>query len=260
MLEIKFDRRFPAHQNAVDIFRNRWASKIEEIHPGLVSGEAPMFGPSDRRPSLAAQFLGFSPGTLKGMKILELGPLEGAHTYQLVHLGADDVLAIESNSEAFLKCLVVKEILQIPRCRFLLGDCLTFMQETTDKFDMIFCSGILYHMSDPFEMIKAISKHTDRVFLWTHYHDQKRSCDSPRIPKQVVCDGFQLTFYELEYGDTSYGKFWGGNMPTASWLTKEGVEQCFLHFGFELTIHENDLVHEGGPNIMATALRRSPVA
>ncbi len=37
------------------------------------------------------------------MNILELGPLEGAHTYQL------RILAIEANAEAFLKCLVVKE-------------------------------------------------------------------------------------------------------------------------------------------------------
>jgi 2-polyprenyl-3-methyl-5-hydroxy-6-metoxy-1,4-benzoquinol methylase len=159
MLENKFERRFPTHQNAIDIFRDHWASKIEEVCPGLTSGPGPYFS-ADRRPSIAAQYLGFEPGSLQGMNVLELGPLEGAHTYQLAKLGADRIIAIEANAEAFLKCLIVKEILQTPRCRFLLGDCLKFLQESHDQFDMIFCSGILYHMENPFELIKAISQHT----------------------------------------------------------------------------------------------------
>lgn len=79
--------------------------------------------------------MGLVPGSLDAMTILELGPLEGAHTYQLARLGAKHILAIEANSEAYLKCLVVKEILQIPRCRFLLGDCLIFLQAHHDPFD-----------------------------------------------------------------------------------------------------------------------------
>jgi 2-polyprenyl-3-methyl-5-hydroxy-6-metoxy-1,4-benzoquinol methylase len=255
MIESKFERRFPAHQNAVDIFHDHWASMIEEVNPGLTSGLAPMFGPLDRRPSIAAQYLGFVPGSLKGMNILELGPLEGAHTYQMIQLGANEVLAIEANSEAYLKCLVVKEILRMPRCRFLLGDCLAFLQETSDPFDMIFCSGILYHMENPFELIKAISQHTDRVFLWTHYFDPDVPLGAERVPKKVFFDDLKLTFYEQQYGDSSYGKFWGGNKPTASWMTKEAIELCFRYFGYDLTLHEDDRVHQGGPNIIATALR-----
>ena len=42
MLENKFERRFPTHQNAIDIFSDRWASKIEEVYPGLTSGPGPI--------------------------------------------------------------------------------------------------------------------------------------------------------------------------------------------------------------------------
>ncbi len=89
-------------QNAIDIFGDRWASKIEEVCPGQTSGPGPYLG-EDPRPSIAAQYLGFEPGSLQGMNILELGPLEGARTYQLAKLGADRILAIEANAEAFLK-------------------------------------------------------------------------------------------------------------------------------------------------------------
>ena len=167
LLDRKLERRMLSHQNAVDIFRGHWASKIEEVCPGLSSGIGPYFN-EDRRPLIAAQHLGFTPGSLHGMSLLDLGPLEGAHTYQLARFGVDRILAIEANAEAFLKCLIVKEILETPRCRFLLG--LKFLQESPDQFDMIFCSGILYPMENPFELVKAISRHTGRVFLWTHYY------------------------------------------------------------------------------------------
>jgi hypothetical protein len=257
MLENKFERRFPTHQNAVDIFGDRWASKIEEVYPGLTSGPGSYFS-ADRRPSIAAQYLGFEPGSLQGMNILELGPLEGAHTYQLVKLGADRILAIEANTEAFLKCLVVKEILQTPRCRFVLGDCLKFLQESHDQFDMIFCSGILYHMENPFDLIKAISRHTGRVFLWTTHHTPDGPTALARIPKPVVCDGLKLTFYEQTYtdADLALGTFWGGNRPTASWLSREDIERCFCHFGYDLTVHADE---PGifGPCITATGIRQA---
>jgi 2-polyprenyl-3-methyl-5-hydroxy-6-metoxy-1,4-benzoquinol methylase len=253
MLEKKFEGRFPTHQNAIDIFGDRWASNIGEVYPGLTSGPGPYFS-VDRRPSIAAQYLGFEPGSLEGMNILELGPLEGAHTYQLAKLGADRILAIEANAEAFLKCLVVKEILRTPRCRFLLGDCLKFLQESRGQFDMIFCSGVLYHMANPFELIKAISRHTGRVFLWTHYYDPDIPLEPARSPKVVICDGLELTFYEQAYGDPDYGKFWGGNAPTASWLSREAIEQCFRHFGYDLSVHEDNRATQAGHHITATAL------
>jgi len=76
MLENKLERGFPTHQNAIDIFGDRWASKIEEVYPGLTSGPG-LFFSADRRPAIAAQYLGFEPSSLQGMNILELGSLEG---------------------------------------------------------------------------------------------------------------------------------------------------------------------------------------
>jgi hypothetical protein len=60
-------------------------------------------------------------GRLDDMSLLELGPLEGAHTYQLEKLGAKSILAIEANVEAFLKCLITKEITGLQVAKFMLG-------------------------------------------------------------------------------------------------------------------------------------------
>jgi hypothetical protein len=38
--------------------------------------------------------------------------MEGMHTYQIDKLGAESVTSIETNSNTYLRCLVMKEILQ----------------------------------------------------------------------------------------------------------------------------------------------------
>jgi len=90
--------------------------------------------------------------------------------------------------------------------------------------------------------------------MWTHYYDADIPLELARSPKTVVCDGLELTFYEQAYGDHNYGKFWGGNAPTASWLSRDSIESCFRHFAYELTVHEDTRVSQAGPHIIATAL------
>lgn len=255
MLEVKLEKRFPTHQNAVELFGDRWLIRLEELYPGLNSGSGNYLR-FDSRPMIAANHLGFVPGSLHGMRVLELGPMEGAHTYQLSKLGAESVLAIEANSVAYLRCLVMKEILQPANCRFLLGDCVSFLQDTDQRFDLIFCSGILYHMENPFTLIEAITRRTNRVFLWTHYYDPDEPKGPDCRPRHVACDGLDLTFHEHTYGvDIANNPFWGGNNPVASWLSRDDIERCFQHFGFAVAVHEDSRHLDAGHYITATAIR-----
>ena len=147
----RFSASTPSHNNAVDIFASEWASDLAEVLPGVPHSGTPMFY-QDERPRQAARYLG-EYSKFENMTILELGPLEGAHSYQLEQLGAKTIVAIESNVDAFLKCLVVKNMLSL-NTTYLLGDSVAFLKETVEKFDLIFASGILYHMEDPIELIR----------------------------------------------------------------------------------------------------------
>jgi len=101
-------RRPPDHRNAIDLFAGRWATDLSRLNPAWQSGgKADLL--ADPRPAQAARYLG-SGGRIDGMSFLELGPLEAAHTYQLEQLGADRILAIEANGDAYLKCLKVRRI------------------------------------------------------------------------------------------------------------------------------------------------------
>jgi len=83
----RFETKAPHHQNAIDIFKGGWASNLSEVLPGAISGDVPLFV-ADGRPRAAAAGLGQG-GRLDGMRVLELGPLEGGHSYALEKLGAD---------------------------------------------------------------------------------------------------------------------------------------------------------------------------
>jgi hypothetical protein len=76
-----FELRYPTPQTAVDIFSGRWASDLSKVCPVVGTGQADVFV-GDSRPKLAAESLGNKDGRLDGMRILELGPLEAAHSYQ----------------------------------------------------------------------------------------------------------------------------------------------------------------------------------
>ena len=231
MAERKFELRYPSPQTAVDIFAGKWASDLSKVCPVVGTGQADLFV-GDGRPIQAAKTLGNKDGRLDGMCILELGSLEGAHSYQLERLGAASIVGIETNVDAFLKCLIVKEILNLQHTHFKFGDALEFLTKTEDRFDIVFCSGVLYHMRDPVTLIKAICNVTNKCFVWTHYYnDECGNNDGKRAKRHVNVSGFDTVYYELEYPDVQNGTFLGGNDNVRAWMTRDDVMCCFKYFG-----------------------------
>lgn len=248
----KFEERAPSHANAIEIFAGRWATDLSEFDPAWRGGEAKLL--VDPRPGYAARYLGTA-DRLDGMKVLELGPLEGAHTYQLEQLGAARILAIESNAEAYLKCLIMKEALGMQRATFMLGDFSLYLRDTAERFDLVFCCGVLYHMEDPLALIRDIARVTDKCLVWTHDYDPGRASDRQPVP--VVVDGFSATYFGARYHDRAQGSFWGGNKPTASWMTRDDIIAAFRHFGFDtVEIIDDQTEAKPGPAFSFAARRR----
>jgi hypothetical protein len=240
----KFTQRAPSPQNAVDIFRGRWASDISEILPGIHSGPTGHFA-GDPRPGFLLKNFGTEQGTLAGMRILELGPLEGAHTFQLEGFGADEVVAIEANAEAYLKCLIVKEILELKKIRFLYGDFMEYLREDDTKWNIIFCCGVLYHMIDPIALIELISQRTDRVFVWTHYCASESQSTYTAVTKR----GEQFKYYSHVYAGRDSGTFWGGVQDKSFWMSRDDILRAFKMYGFvNVDVHHEEPNHQNGPS------------
>lgn len=252
----KFEHRAPALQNMLDIFQGRWATNCSFIAPGTTSGNVPFFT-DDPRPRQAAEFF----GGINGKRILELGPMEGAHTWLLSHLGAREVVAIEANAEALMKCLIVKELSGMQNVKFLYGDLIEYLSARPGGFDAIFCSGVMYHMTDPVNLIALMCACVDQVFVWTHYIRPDHPEDFGRGPgslqQQVVeRDGACYEYFVGQYGDRRNAMFLGGNEDTCAWMSLEGIQKAFDRSGFDISIVSLEENHFNGPAVTFGARRR----
>lgn len=237
----------PSSQNALDIFKGEWSSKLPDTT--LIAGSLLLF--DDARLKWGLDQL----GGVENKSVLELGPLEAGHTYTLEQAGAASILSIEANTRAYLKCLIIKEIFKLERTRFLCGDFVAYLQNSKQDFDVCIASGVLYHMTNPMELISLLSEVTRNIYFWTHY------CE-PEITRfasssETEYRGFQHTLYKRPYGATlSTSHFCGGGNPFANWLTREDLLSGLRFFGFEeIQISFDDRDHPHGPSVAILATR-----
>jgi Protein of unknown function (DUF1698) len=248
----------PSKQNVINLFDGEWSSVLP---PGvdLVTrpGTAGLF--DDGRVKWAEEVL----GSFSGCSVLELGPLEGGHSYMFQTSGASEVVAIEANSRAFLKCLCIKEILGLNKVAFLLGDFMHYLEENTRRFDLIFASGVLYHMDDPVRLLDLISRHTDKVYVWTHYFDLDIIGANERLSRKFGdLANYSYEGFSYEAATQSYGEalewvgFTGGVRPTSKWLTRDSILAAMKLFGFrDVQVNFQQPDHPNGPAFAFCAKR-----
>lgn len=250
----------PHPQNALDLFEGNWMCDVPSEEGRLTSGKIPAF--EDGR----IEWLKSQLDTFRGMHVIELGPYEAGHTYMFEKGGAASVTAIEANTYSFLKCLTVKEVTNLTRSRFLLGDFVEYLRRVDKRFDLAAASGVLYHMKDPAELIYLLSRVTDVLFIWTHYHEQEIIDANPalegRFGEGVETEfrGFKHTLYQYQYTtELQLEYFAGGNAQYSRWMRREDILACLQTFGFAtVNVGMDDPEHPNGPCFCVLGLK--PVA
>lgn len=241
----------PSDQNALDLFHGEWSSQPPASRPELKAGATPLF--DDPRIGWAHDRLiemGLGDG-FKGRRVLELGPLEGGHTYLIDRLGARAITAIEANGRAYLKCLIAKEAFGMPSARFRLGDCLTELRESPQHYDIGVACGILYHLTNPVELIELLARRCDALFLWTVFYDPVFVAANPvpgaKFSEAIPMDhgGFKHTVHRFNYGPSLDWKgFCGGGDVFSYWMQKADILAALERFGFlQLRTEQHPNVH-----------------
>lgn len=102
--------------------------------------------------------------------ILELGPLEGGHTFDLAQRpGVIRVLAAEARSANIARAEFVQELLEVRNVEFVELSLEDADLTVFGNFDAVFCSGVLYHLPEPWKLVAEIRRVTSKLFIWTHY-------------------------------------------------------------------------------------------
>lgn len=258
-----YETRAPRAQHQLDLFAGQWTAKVpvdgEETHSGERDD---LF--ADERIEWGLEVL----GPITGMTVLELGPLEGAHTALLEERGAGYLVAVEAHRQAFLRCLVVKNLLGL-RARFELGDFVGYLREHETTVDLCLAAGVLYHLDDPLELIALLGQHARRVLLWTHYWDERVMAERPDVAARfdregepVTRHGLSATYHRYAYGEGAADPtFCGGSRTHARWMERDDILTALRNVGFNhLETAFDDPFWPHGPAFCVAAARADAVS
>jgi hypothetical protein len=224
----------PSPQTQADLFAGEWTSAVPLPDGTTVGGPRADLFADERIAWLLAEL-----GPVSGMQVLELGPLEAGHTFMLERAGAS-VVAVEAHQRAFLRCLVVKNLLDL-RARFELGDFIEHLERDERVWDLVVASGVLYHMADPLLLLELLGRRARRVFLWTHYWDEGILAERPDVGERFASGttqpstrgGFTATLHRYEYGEGAHApSFCGGSKAHTHWLSRADILGALEHYGF----------------------------
>lgn len=254
----QFDGRAPSAQNAVDALPG-WLSAFPP-DASIAAGQLAFY--ADPRIAWCLELF----GSLAGRSVLELGPLEGGHTYMLERAGAGSIDAVEANRTAFLRCLVFKEIAGLKVARFHLGDFVKWL-DGERTYDLVVASGVLYHMRDPLHFLERLARAGKAVFLWTHcLTDETRAILDPGrsvffADEERLFRGNRVRLYRRSYRHASADKsFCGGIHDEHRWLHRDDLLTVLGLLGFDdVTIGMEQPDHVNGP-ALAIFARRSSVS
>jgi hypothetical protein len=173
------------------------------------------------------------------------------------------LLRSKRTSARICDALVLKEVLDLTRSRFLLGDCRAFLRDNPERrFDVCVASGILYHLDDPIDLLFLLSQACPKVYIWTHYFDSRRIVRRPSVHARFrsaaanrIRHGFEHVAHPYHYEfERFYSQFAGGSKHVAHWLEREQLIDALRHFGYaeiQVAFEEPDHIH--GPAIAITA-------
>lgn len=252
----QYVRTAPSAQAAIDLFAGEWSSSFP-ASTGLTAGTTPLF--EDPRITWTIE----RAGGVQGKRVLELGPLEAGHT-SMLHTAGATVVSVESNTRAYVKCLIVKEVLGLDRCSFLLGDFMPYLQETDERFDLVVASGVLYHSPDPLALLEAIATVGSRVAIWTHYFEPEVVAADPAQARMFIPEvetvewrGHSFALHRRNYLESlQWGGFCGGPESSALWMERADLLAALTELGYtRIDVQHDDLGHPNGACIMLFAER-----
>jgi hypothetical protein len=176
--------------------------------------------------------------------ILELGSLEGGHTLRLAQQpGVTRVVGVEGRAANLKKARFVQKLFGIEHIEFIQRNLEKDSLTSLGRFDAVFCSGLLYHLPKPWELLAPMRHLSSNLFLWTLYAAENRA--------NKTVQGFKgLRYRELG--------FWGhplsGLSPFSFWPTLAALITMLQQSGFKtVQVIEDDPGHQNGPAVTLAA-------
>lgn len=180
------------------------------------------------------------------LRILDLGSLEGGLSLEMAREGWTAV-GVEGRASNHQKAELIRRYFDLPNLSFRLQDVKTIDPEA-ERFDVILCCGLLYHIDDPFELLERLSALTTEdgvLFVDTHVApdpDQRLSLYEGQLsPRATVThDGrtYDGRWFTEPSGGTVRDEQWSAVSNARSfWPTRRSLVSGIHYAGFR-AVHE----------------------
>ncbi len=153
------------------------------------------------------------------LKVLELGSLEGGHSFALSQLNqVAQLVCIEGREINLWRARFMQQLTRSYKPVFLQANLEKFPLSSLGRFDVIFCVGLLYHLPTPWDLLKKLSRLSSKLFIWTHYTDKA----------EVTAKGYGGRWYE-EHGQADP---LSGLSKQSFWPTRTELFRMLGHYGY----------------------------
>ena len=194
------------------------------------------------------------PQGFEGLRIVDLACLEGGYTVEFARMGFGETVGIEARPSNFTNCKFVKERVNLPNLNFVLDD--VWHLEKYGMFDVVFCSGILYHLDAPKRFIEVMAKTARRAVLINTHFSTVTPIDSYGLSELVENEGLPGRWFPEPPAaeDASWGA-WGN--ARSFWIQREYLIQAIQTAGFPLVFEQYDLLGDDIAASMTTGYYKS---
>ena len=103
-------------------------------------------------------------GALSNYTTLDIGCNDGYFSYETAKLGVKHATGVELRDYAFKKAQLIKEYFQVNNLE-IIQDNIEVMTKNGNLYDIVFAYGLVYHLTNPIEIIEHIGSLTRHALL-----------------------------------------------------------------------------------------------
>lgn len=179
-------------------------------------------------------------------RILELGSLEGGHTLALgARPGVTRVVGVEGREDNIARARLALSLLPNSKVEFVAGNLETMDLAPLGSFDAVFCSGLLYHLPHPWELLASLPARAPDLLLWTHVASSRSAVRSDDGREGITVGEFGLAD---PLSGMSAGSFWP-TLPSLAFMLRESGYRSICRL-------RDEPLHPQGPAVLLAATAR----
>jgi SAM-dependent methyltransferase len=183
------------------------------------------------------------------VSLVDLGCLEGGYTFGFARAGYP-ALGLEARQLNYAKCEWIRKRAGLDNVSFVRDDARNLPNYGT--FDVVYCSGLLYHLDDPAEFLDMLARCTRRaLILHTHYTTPDMSDDtlarlgqfSPEVVHKVTPGRWYKEYEPWATSAEIEANVWAswGN-DRSFWMDRRHLLQTLRDVGFDAVYEQLDFL------------------